>query len=186
MRHVFANPILARVIDADDNHRRHRTFADQTIRRLVHLPLNTCVRSCRLKQILPIVQVKHRIMPARILCVVIIRRQPHPQETRVPEDAAAKFMQTQVSGRPAGANRRGRRRAIPYFLDSSHRKNIRLDHHPSLESEEARTFTTPASTAIAAISPSELKHRMHQVSEHIALDVGEIQRKCQSRECRSQ
>src|SRR5712691_3842957 len=94
--HVLAQPVLARVIDSDDNHRRHRALADQPVRRFVYLPLDSSERSARLEQILPVIQIKHRIVTPSILRSVIPRRQPHAQETRVPKDAAAKLMQPQI------------------------------------------------------------------------------------------
>src|SRR5258708_19467705 len=76
--HVLAQPVLARVIDSDDNHRRHRALADQPVRRFVYLPLDSSERGARLEQILPVIQIKHGIVTARVFPIVISLRQPPP------------------------------------------------------------------------------------------------------------
>ena len=76
-------------------------------------------------------------------------------------------MQPQISRGSAGPNRR-RTRSFIYLLDLSHRKSILhaclWQNLPQSAPLVDLTFTAAANIVIPAITASELKHRMHQVS----------------------
>jgi hypothetical protein len=120
--HVFADPLSAHVVHAHKNHGWNYALANQPVAGFVHLPLDSVESGRALEQVLPIIQVKHRIMPLGILSVVVSRRQPYPQKSRVIKNPAAEFVQAQIAGRRLGADYPGRSRVAITFslLDFSH------------------------------------------------------------------
>src|SRR5580700_10880349 len=116
-------------------------------------------------------------MASLILRIVVPRRKPHPQIPGVSENAAVKFMQSQIARCPTGADHlRSYADSIFDFLDLPHQESILAKllegvlsaflapAKPKIQpGMKALAFTIPANSVIPAISPRELKHRMHQV-----------------------
>src|SRR5579864_5063213 len=104
VRHVFPDAIFGSIINPYHDHGRHRAFSDEPVGRLVDLPFHAGKGSCRLEQVLAIVQIEDRVAAAGILWIVVSGGQPYAQKARVVEDAAVKFVQAQVSGCPLGTD----------------------------------------------------------------------------------
>src|SRR3984957_11669662 len=101
--------------------------------------------------------------------MVVTGRQPHPQKPRVAKNAAAEFVDAEIASRRLAAkNSRHAGRLVFSVVEFFHPKGfsgntpgntILTAHH---EDFAVRSFTTPANTLIRNISPSEVRHRMHQ------------------------
>ena len=91
----------------NNDHGWNYRLADQPIGGLIDLPLHAGEGDGCFKEILTIIQVQHRVAPSGIFGIVVARRQPNAQESRVAKDTAVKFVQTQVSGRGLSANDAG-------------------------------------------------------------------------------
>ena len=107
MRHVLAKTILAGIVDAHNHHWRNYAFADQAIAGLIHLPFHAGEGSRSLKQILTVIEIKNGIVTAGICRIVVSGRQPYSQEAGVAKNAAAKFVQSQISSRGLHADYAG-------------------------------------------------------------------------------
>jgi hypothetical protein len=55
--------VLAHVRDCDNDERVDNFGANQAFRCLIHLPFDATERSCGVKDILPVVQIKDRMSP---------------------------------------------------------------------------------------------------------------------------
>src|SRR6478736_1792726 len=97
MRHIFPESILLGIVDAHNDHGRDLSLADQAVGGFIDLPLNSREGCRRLEEILSVVEVEDRIAPASVFGIVVLRRQPNTKETGVAEDAAAEFMQAQIT-----------------------------------------------------------------------------------------
>src|SRR5581483_1747296 len=96
MWHIFAEPILPTIVDANEDHWRNRAFPDQTVCRFVDLPFHSGKRNRRLKKILAVVQIEHRVTALGIFALIVAGRKPDPKKAGVLEDSALKFVQSQV------------------------------------------------------------------------------------------
>src|ERR1700722_20459843 len=98
MRHIFAQAVASSVVDSDDHHGRNRAFSNEPVGSLVGAPLNACKGKRSFKQILRVVQIKHRIRLACVFRIVVSWGQPYAKETVVMEGSAVKFMEGQIAG----------------------------------------------------------------------------------------
>src|ERR1700677_3264511 len=145
------------IIGGTAPHAIHRALANQPIRGFVHAPFDSAECGNSLKKILPVVEIENRIGAARVLRIVIPRRQPHPEIASIAKKTAAKLMQPQIPYRSFGANWLRSDYIIFNFLGSCHQREFQALNRP-------RTLIADASTAIITIIASELKQRTHHVS----------------------
>ena len=80
------------------------------------MPFDSREGSRPLKQVLPVVEIKNRIVLSRIFRQVVAGRQPHPQKSFVVKYAAGKFMQTQIAYYGSGVNSRIRQIQLGRFF----------------------------------------------------------------------
>ena len=90
-RSVLTQPLLPRVVNPHDDQRLDVAFINKLVGRLPHVPIHPRdERSGAVKQILPIVQIKHRIRPA--VLVIVAGRQINDQVAAITQESRGKLL----------------------------------------------------------------------------------------------
>ena len=167
VRHVFADAVSGRVVDAHKNHGRNRAFADQAVAGLIDLPFHSGERGRGFKQVLPVIQYRTRDNAVR-----------HWPDRRIPEAATPAGIacyekcgcETRAGANLPSRTARGSRRQgsgviILSLLDFFHQEKRPSEYNggPGSYALAPLIFTTIARRLIREISASEIRHKMHQV-----------------------
>ena len=166
VRHIFADAVSGRIVDAHKNHGRDHALADQPVAGLIDLPFHSGERGRRFKQVLTVIQIEHGVTASGIGWIVVCRRQPHAQESRVMKNAAAEFVQAQISRRGLRTDHAGGSGVIILSLLGffhPEKRAIRIQRRPRPTLCAPLILITIAKRLIPEISASEIRHKMHQV-----------------------
>ena len=84
---VFSQPFFSRVVNANNNQRRHLARVDQVIGRLPNVPIHAGDEGgCAIEKVLAVMQIKDRKCAARL--VIVARREINDQVALVAQDSA--------------------------------------------------------------------------------------------------
>src|SRR5579872_140657 len=153
------------MIDPDDDHGRNNPLANQTVRGFVDAPFNSGERSRRLEEILAVIQIQNRIAQGGVLALIVAGRKPYAQETGIPEDTALEFVETEITGCGVHSNYVGSHASVKIcsILDFFHPAKCFLGYNGRSLHARVLSLTNTAKKLIREISPSDIRHKMHQV-----------------------
>ncbi len=88
---VLGSSLLARVVDAHDEHGADFELGDQMIDRFVRFPFLAAEAGGLVENILPILQVQHRVFPRSVMRREVVAGQKDSQHSRVVKNFAGKW-----------------------------------------------------------------------------------------------